>query len=77
MHVEHIVTILVTTDGFGSVTGFIELLQLVNTSKDYALTVLHISQITTGHTTSSQSVSLLYTQLLQSLMQLLVHQFLH
>jgi hypothetical protein len=37
--------------------GFIEPLQLVTTSKDYALTVLHISQIPIGHTRSSQSVT--------------------
>jgi hypothetical protein len=30
---------------------FVELLQLVTTSKDYAGTVLHTSQITIGHTT--------------------------
>jgi hypothetical protein len=52
------VTILMTVDGFWLVIGFIELLQLVTTSKDYALTVLHISQITVGHTSSSQSYSL-------------------
>jgi hypothetical protein len=40
---------------FGSVIGFIELLlQLVTTSKDYAFTVLHSSQIAKGHTSSSQ-----------------------
>jgi hypothetical protein len=44
--------------GFGSVIGLIELLQLVTTSKDYALTVRHASQITTGHAVSSQSVTL-------------------
>jgi hypothetical protein len=38
------------------VIGFIGLLQLVTASKDYALIVIHTSQITTGHTTSSQSV---------------------
>jgi hypothetical protein len=43
--------------GFGLVTGFTELLQLKTTSKDYALTVLHTSQITTGCTRSSQSVT--------------------
>jgi hypothetical protein len=31
------------------VIGFIELLQLANSSKDYALTVLHTSQITLDH----------------------------
>jgi hypothetical protein len=43
--------------GFGSVIGFIESLQLVTASKDYALTVLHSSQITIGLTRSSQSVT--------------------
>jgi hypothetical protein len=37
--------------------GFIELLQLVSTSKDYALTVLHTSQITAGHSKPSQSAT--------------------
>jgi hypothetical protein len=40
--------------GFGLVTGFTELLQLVTTSKDYALTIPHTSKITIGHTRSSQ-----------------------
>jgi hypothetical protein len=43
--------------GFGLVMRFIELLQLAATSMDYALTVLHTSQITIGHTRSSQSVT--------------------
>jgi hypothetical protein len=43
--------------GFGLVIGFIDLLQLITTSKDYAVTVLHLSQITIGHTRSSQSVA--------------------
>jgi hypothetical protein len=43
--------------GFGLVIGFNELLQLVTTSKDYAVTVLHTSQITIEHTRSSQSVA--------------------
>jgi hypothetical protein len=43
--------------GFGSVIGFIEFLQIV-TSKDYALIVLHTSQITTEHNRSSQSVTI-------------------
>jgi hypothetical protein len=43
--------------GFGLVIGFIELLQLITASKDYALTVLHTSQITIGHTRSSQSIT--------------------
>jgi hypothetical protein len=58
--------------GFGSVIGFIELLQLITISKDYAFIVLHTLQlittrkdyafllhtslITIGHTRSSQSV---------------------
>jgi hypothetical protein len=42
--------------GFGSATGFTELLQLVIMSKDYAFTVLHTSQITIGHIRSFQSV---------------------
>jgi hypothetical protein len=37
--------------------GFIEFLQLVTTSTDYALTVLHTLQITIRHTRSSQSVT--------------------
>jgi hypothetical protein len=43
--------------GFGLVIGFTELLKLITTSKDYALTVLHTSQITIGHTRFSQSVT--------------------
>jgi hypothetical protein len=43
--------------GFGLVVGFVEHLQLVTTSKYYALTVLHTSQISIGHTRSSQSVT--------------------
>jgi hypothetical protein len=39
------------------VIGFIEFLQLVTTSKDYGLTVLHTSQSTIRHTRSSQSVT--------------------
>jgi hypothetical protein len=42
--------------GFGLVIGFTELLELIITNKDYAVTVLHTSQITIGHTRSSQSV---------------------
>jgi hypothetical protein len=41
---------------FALVIGFTELLQHLTTSKDYALTVLHTSQITIGHNGSSQSV---------------------
>jgi hypothetical protein len=41
--------------GFGLVIEFLELLQLMTTSKDHAVTVLHISQTTIGHTRSSQS----------------------
>jgi hypothetical protein len=36
----------VTTDGFGLVIGFLELVQLIPTSKKYSLTLLHTSQIT-------------------------------
>jgi hypothetical protein len=43
--------------GFGLVIEFIVLLQLVTKSKNYALAVLHTSQITIGHARSSQSVS--------------------
>jgi hypothetical protein len=42
--------------GFGLLIIFIELLQLVITSKHYALIFLHTSQITIGHTMSSQSL---------------------
>jgi hypothetical protein len=45
--------------GFGSVIGSIELLQLVNTSENYAvsvlLSVLRTSSITIGHNRDSQS----------------------
>jgi hypothetical protein len=41
---------------FGFLAEFIE---LITASKDYALTVLHTSQIAIGHTMSSQSVTLL------------------
>jgi hypothetical protein len=43
--------------GFGLVIGFIEPLQLVTTSKDYVLSILHTSQITIGHIRSSQLVT--------------------
>jgi hypothetical protein len=43
--------------GFWMVIGLIEFWQLVTTSKDYVLTVIHTSQITKGHTRSSQSVA--------------------
>jgi hypothetical protein len=59
-----IVTILVIIDGVWLVLGFIELLQLVTTSKGYALTVLHTSQITIGHIRSSQSVTDFYCRCL-------------
>jgi hypothetical protein len=42
---------------FGLEIVFIDFLQLVTTSNDYAVTVLHASQITIGHTGSSQSVT--------------------
>jgi hypothetical protein len=44
--------------------GFVEILQLVTTSKDYALTVLHTSQITIIHTRFSQSVTVLTSRCL-------------
>jgi hypothetical protein len=50
--------------GFGLVIGFIELLQLVTASKDYALTVLHTSQTTIGHTWSSHSVTVFISRCL-------------
>jgi hypothetical protein len=40
--------------GFGLMTGLTGL-QLVTASKDYALAVLHTSEITIGHNRSSQS----------------------
>jgi hypothetical protein len=40
----------VSTGGVSIVIRFTEHLQLVFTSKDYALTVVHTSQITIGHT---------------------------
>jgi hypothetical protein len=43
--------------GFGLVIRFTELLQLITTSKEHAVTCLHTSQITIGHTRSSQSVT--------------------
>jgi hypothetical protein len=48
---------LVITDEFWIDDRIYKLLQLVVTSKDCVLTVLHTSQITTGCTRSSQSVS--------------------
>jgi hypothetical protein len=44
-----------TIDGVWIGIGFTELLQVVTVSKDYALTVLHTSQITIGHVRSSQN----------------------
>jgi hypothetical protein len=46
----------VNIDGVGLVIGIIEHLQNLTTTKDYALTVLHTSQITvtTGHIKFSQ-----------------------
>jgi hypothetical protein len=55
--VQIIVAILVTIQGFGSSIGFMEFLRFVTASKIYALTVLYISQITIGHTTTSKSVT--------------------
>jgi hypothetical protein len=52
--------------GFGLVIGFIELLQLLTASKDYAVTVLHTSQITIGHFRSSQSVAVFTSRWLVS-----------
>jgi hypothetical protein len=49
----NIVTILVAIDG----VWIDEHLQHVTTSKEYALTILHTSQITVGHIRSSQSVT--------------------
>jgi hypothetical protein len=43
--------------GFKLVSGFIELLKLIITSKAYALTVLHTSQIAIGHIRSSKFVT--------------------
>jgi hypothetical protein len=43
---------------FGLVIRFIELLQLIATVKGYAVTVLHTSQVTIGHSRSSQSFTL-------------------
>jgi hypothetical protein len=43
--------------GLRSVIGFPELLQLITTSKNYALTVLRTSHITIRHTRSCQSVT--------------------
>jgi hypothetical protein len=47
----------VVRDGVWIGNRIIEHLQLVSTSEDYALTGLHTSQITIGHTRSSQSVT--------------------
>jgi hypothetical protein len=44
---------------FGLVIGFIGLIQLVTARKDYAVTLLHTSQITIEHTGSSQCYHLL------------------
>jgi hypothetical protein len=52
--------------GFELVIGFIETLRLLTTSKDFALTVLHSSQITIGHTRSSQSVTIVSSRCLVS-----------
>jgi hypothetical protein len=53
-----IVTISVIVYGGWIVIGFTEFSQLVTTSKNYALTVLHDSQTTIGHTRCSQSVTI-------------------
>jgi hypothetical protein len=39
------------------VIGFTELSELVTINKAYAVTVLHISQVTIGHARSSQSLA--------------------
>jgi hypothetical protein len=44
--------------GFKSVTGLTELLQLVTTSKDYAVTTAHTSQVIIKHPRSSPSITL-------------------
>jgi hypothetical protein len=49
---------LVTVGGFWLVIVFIGLLQLVTTSKDYSVTVLHTSQINVRHARFSQSVTI-------------------
>jgi hypothetical protein len=49
---------------FESVTGFIELLQIVTTSKNYALTVLNTSETTIGHTRSCQSLTIFISRCL-------------
>jgi hypothetical protein len=48
----------------GLVIGFIGPLQIVTTSKAYASTVLHTSQITVGHTSPSQSVTVVTSRCL-------------
>jgi hypothetical protein len=47
------------------VIGFTEFLQILTAGKNYALTVLHTSQITIGHTRSSKSVTV-FTSSVQS-----------
>jgi hypothetical protein len=55
--------------GIGLVIRFIELLQLVTTSKDYAVTILHTSQITIGHTRSSHSATVFTSHCLVAALQ--------
>jgi hypothetical protein len=55
----NIIMILWLDTRFGLVIWSTELLQLVTTSKDYAVIVLHTSQISIGHTRSSEWVTVL------------------
>jgi hypothetical protein len=48
----------VTIDGVWIIIVFVKHLQLVTTSKYYAVTVLHTSEITIGQTRSSESVTI-------------------
>jgi hypothetical protein len=54
--IVHNVTCFRLYTGFGLALVFTELLQLVTASEDYAITVLHTSEITIGHPRSSQAV---------------------
>jgi hypothetical protein len=49
---------------FESVTGFIEHLQIVTTSKNYALTLLNTSETTIGHARSCQSLTVFISRCL-------------